>query len=518
MQRGRSPRITAGSVGLLLWACSSADPRSEPPGSAGQGGRGGGEVSTEPPPRPESVAGGASVTGEGTATPIGIDGTPNAGGSSVMPVDGGADPVNDAGADPVPAIGVADASVNSGNGPQDPLVVRLDALSSRLKPLAERTFAFWFEHGPDAALGGFHATLDRAGSAIAPVNKGLVQQARHLWSLCTWYERRERRAEIAALARSQYTFLTQSFLDAADGAFVLSVSPDGGRVVDARKQLYAESFALYALSTYGRVFDVPEATGLALERFASIDASRHDARFGGYDQRGDPGFLSAGAEKDTNTHLHLMEAFSALYEATGDARVGARLDELAGLVAGTLRQRTGYVHAEFTLDWTPFGTPRVSYGHDLETAWLLVEAARVLGRPSDPELRAAALAIVEHSATRGIDLERGGYFESGIPQGAATDLDKIWWVQLEALAGLWWAYELSGDTLALDRLEQTTGWLETTEDLPSGEWFASTNPDGSAAGGADYKGDEWKESYHSVRALVFVQDWVEAERARLAPR
>jgi mannobiose 2-epimerase len=518
MQGGRSSRIAIGSVGLLLWACSSSGPRSVPADTAGEGGgSGGGEVLSEPPPPPENGAGGASVggaSGEGTPTPVGIDGAPNASGSGIIPVDGGADPVPDAAA----STGVADASANVGNGPLDPLVARLDALSSRLTALAERTFAFWLEHGPDKALGGFYATLDRAGSPIGPANKGLVQQARHLWSLCTWYERREQRAEIAALARSQYTFLTQSFLDAADGAFVLSVSPDGGQVVDARKQLYAESFALYALATYGRVFDVPEATGLALERFASIDASRHDATFGGYDQRGDPGFLSAGAEKDTNTHLHLMEAFSALYEATGDARVGARLDELAGLIAGTLRQRTNYVHAEFTIDWTPFGTPRVSYGHDLETAWLLVEAARVLGRPSDPELRAAALAIVEHSATRGIDVERGGYFESGIPQGAATDLDKIWWVQLEALAGLWWDYELSGDTVALDRLEQTTSWLEATEDLPSGEWFASTNPDGSAAGGADYKGDEWKESYHSVRALVFVQDWVDAERARLAPR
>jgi mannobiose 2-epimerase len=282
--------------------------------------------------------------------------------------------------------------------------------------------------------------------------------------------------------------------------------------------MFAESFALYALSTYGRVFDVPEAIGLALERFASIDASRHDATFGGYDQRADPGFLTAGAEKDTNTHLHLMEAFAALYEATGDARVGARLDELAGLIAGTLRQTSGYVHAEFTLDWAPFGTPRVSYGHDLETAWLLVEAVRVLGRPVDPRLRAAALAIAEHSASRGFDPARGGYFESGVPEGAATDLDKIWWVQFEALSGLWWTYELGGDAVALDRLEQTVRWLEVTEDVPSGEWFASTNPDGSATGGADYKGDEWKESYHEIRALVFVQDWVDAERARLAAR
>jgi mannobiose 2-epimerase len=402
----------------------------------------------------------------------------------------------------------ADASVT----PPDPLVARLDALSARLAPLASRAFAFWVEHGPDATFGGYHGTLDRAGNPIAPENKGLVQQARQLWTLSTWYERRDPSPELRALAERQYDFLAQHFVDDADGAFVLTLSRDGQQVMDGRKQMYAESFALYALATYGRVFAEPEAIELALSRFQSIDVSRHDAVFGGYDQRGDPGFKSPGAEKDTNTHLHLMEAFTALYEATGDALVGARLAELTELIAGTLRQEANYVHSEFLLDWRPFGVSAVSYGHDLETAWLLVEAARVLGRSDDAQLGAAAVAIAEHSASRGFDPTRGGYFELGVPGGAVTDFDKVWWVQFEALAGLWWAYQLGGNAIQLDRLEQTVAWIEAAEDRPIGEWFAITNPDGSAAG-SDNKGDEYKESYHPVRALLFVQDWIDAERA-----
>ena len=52
--------------------------------------------------------------------------------------------------------------------------------------------------------------------------------------------------------------------------------------------------------------------------------------------------------------------------------------------------------------------------------------------------------------------------------------------------------------------------MEFAEDKPAGEWFATTNPDGTASG-ADYKSDEWKEGYHSVRSLVFLQDWIDAE-------
>jgi mannobiose 2-epimerase len=402
----------------------------------------------------------------------------------------------------------------------DPALERLVALSARLAPLAERTVRFWLTHGPDAVSGGFHGTLDRQGNPIAPEDKGLIQQARHLWMLSTWYERRDASPALRERAEQQLSFLRQSFVDTADGAFVYKVSRDGRRVVDGRKQLFAESYALYALATYGRVFQDAAATALALARFESIDATRHDGINGGYDQRSDPGTLTAGAAKDTNTHLHLLEAFTPLYEATRDARVAARLNELIDLFATRLLQPNDYVHAEFALDWAPVGAPRVSYGHDLETAWLLLEAARVVGRSSDTTVVAAVVAIAAHSAERGFDAQRGGYFESGVPGGAATDLDKIWWVQFEALEGLWWAHMLSGEARQLERLERTLDWVEFTEDKPSGEWFATTNPDGSASG-ADYKGDEWKASYHSVRSLVYLQDWIDAERAarrRAGPR
>jgi mannobiose 2-epimerase len=419
---------------------------------------------------------------------------------------------SDAGSELLPDA-TALPGVDAGNlpAPLDPVLERrLSQLSNRLAVLAARTSTFWFEHGPDPLLGGFHGTLDRQGNPIAPDDKGLIQQTRHLWMLSTWLERRGATPALSALARQQYAFVRDSFVDAADGAFVYKVSRDGSRVVDVRKQMFAESYAIYALSTYGRVLGEPEATSLALARFASIDGSRHDAQNGGYDQRSDPGTLSAGAAKDANTHLHLMEAFTALYEATADARVGQRLSELVDLFAQRLRQPDGYVHAEFSLTWAPVGTPRISYGHDLETAWLLLEAARVLGRASEPGVRAAALDIAATSAGPGFDPQLGGYFETGPVGGAASDRDKVWWVQFEALEGLWWAYELSADPLYLDRLERTLDWIESTEDLPTGEWLAVSNADGSPSG-VDYKSDEWKASYHTVRALVFLQDWIDAE-------
>src|SRR5690606_28204091 len=123
------------------------------------------------------------------------------------------------------------------------------------------------------------SSLDRQGRAIEPTDKGLIQQARHLWSLSAWYERREQSDYIKKLADSSFEFLLGNMLD-VDGEFYYKVSRTG-EVIDRKKQIYAESFAIYALSEYSRVFSNPQARELALNCFRSLDARTHDELFGG---------------------------------------------------------------------------------------------------------------------------------------------------------------------------------------------------------------------------------------------
>ena len=318
-----SPGFGAACVVLGFWACSpeqgeNADqlPSEGVGGGGSSGSAEGGDAGRGGGAGDPVAVGGASSRGDAGDGELGVGNAPGLVDAAASP---GWDAGVDHGSDAAAPTGSEDAGRDAGghagyvdSGPAlDPaLARRLSAFSSRLAVLADRTSTFWFEHGPDPTFGGFHGTLDRNGNPTSPDDKGLIQETRHLWSLSTWYERRGADPELAALAASTYAFIRDNFVD-TDGGFVFKVSRDGSRVVDSKKQLFAESYAIYALSTYGRVFNVPAATGLALARFESIDASRHDATFGGYDQRGDPGFLTAGAEKDTNTHLHLLEAFTA---------------------------------------------------------------------------------------------------------------------------------------------------------------------------------------------------------------
>jgi mannobiose 2-epimerase len=383
-------------------------------------------------------------------------------------------------------------------------------LRSRLDGLSTQLVGFWKTHGVDREFGGFHGTLDRAGVPKEPTDKGIVQQSRHLWTFSSWYERREPSDEIRAIADASYEFLIRHLRDPSDGEFFYKVSRDGQTVVEAKKQLYAESFAIYALATYGRVFSVQQSMQYALDCFRSIDSRSHDNDHLGYDQSDDPGWLTEGAQKETNTHIHLLEAFTALYRGTGDHMVRERLDELVTVVATKMFQsQGGYGHQEFLRDWTPFGAPMCSSGHDIETVWLLMDAATAVERAADPVVLDAAIRMGRHASDAGFDDGYGVFFEEGPPSGTPTKLAKVWWVQAEALPGLFWIERLTNEPRHLERLERTLGFIERHQrDAEFGEWYWETTSEGAVGPHGTDKGEEWKTSYHAVRATLFTSDWL----------
>lgn len=391
-------------------------------------------------------------------------------------------------------------------------VVRLRAIRTRVDALADQVFAFWKTKGPDRVNGGFFGTLDRMGTPTTPTDKGLIQQARHLWTFANWYELRGKNPEAQEIANHLYKFLP-FFYDSASRQYVWKVSEKGiVSSIEANrvKVLYVQGFAIYALATYGRVFQVAQAKAQALETYRAIDA-RHDAVNTGYNENNDWGFNALGAPKSTNTHIHLMEAFTALYQATGDTGVRARLEELVTVVTDKIFQpNPGYCHLQFGDNWQTKGQPSVSYGHDLETAWLLLDAARALGRPDDAKIVTTALAMGTHAAEWGFDMIGGGYFEDGSPGGQVTSKKKIWWAQAEALPALLSFYQLTQDSRHLDKLEKTLTWIEQRQrDTPETEWFWGIEPDGTLdKSHGTNKGEEWKASYHNSRALTLTSLWI----------
>ncbi len=288
-------------------------------------------------------------------------------------------------------------------------------------------------------------------------------------------------------------------------------------------QLYAQGFAVYALSTYALTFDVPWAATWARGIFLTLDEHRHDDEFGGYDQTEDAGWMSfvsapEGSAKCTNTHIHLLEALTPLCRAfPGDAVLASRLTELARVISTKMMQSAGHVHPFFARDFTPLGTSLVSYGHDIETSWLLMDAMRALREGGinlgdlEREVREASIKMARNALELGWD-EAGGLFDSGVPHGVAEPphvlcRDKVWWAQAEALPGIYELYRNEPTDELLDRLEKTFEFLATKSwDLEGGEYFWGVDSTGRVLGRGDHKGEMWKTPYHALRACILTAD------------
>jgi mannobiose 2-epimerase len=311
---------------------------------------------------------------------------------------------------------------------------------------------FYLPHSLDTVHGGYLETLDAEGRFYPEGGKFLVLQARQLWLFSTLAEAGIRRDQTRAAADSGYRFLQEHFLDRQHGGYISRVAREGA-AEDSRKHVYLNSFALYGLVAYYRATKDREVLEAAWQLFDALDSHAYDQQHRGYQEFFDnqwrpitdpvqSGYVGAINTKTYNTHLHLLESFTALYRVSPQPRLASRLSELLLINTRTVQ------HPEFPCnidgwarDWTMIDEPgnrKTSYGHDVECAWLVFDAARAIDMPLDP-LRGWAVSLVDYSLRFGWDQRHGGFFYTGPLGQPASDRRKEWWVQSEALVAMRWS-------------------------------------------------------------------------------
>ena len=204
-----------------------------------------------------------------------------------------------------------------------------------------------------------------------------------------------------------------------------------------------------------------------------------------------------------NTHLHLLEPFTTYSDLSEDDLVRDRLIELILVQSSAvLRKDVGACTDKYTRDWTPLLEPayaRVSYGHDIENIWLLMEACRAAALPNGP-LSDLYRQLADYALRYGFDHERGGFYEAGNFSQEADAKNKIWWVQAEGLVAMLYMYQHTGEGKYWDAFASTYDWIEGHQvDWRHGDWFASVDANGVASGG---KAHAWKTPYHNGRAVL----------------
>lgn len=395
--------------------------------------------------------------------------------------------------------------------------------------------AKWFQRAVDDRRGGFAQEFHEDWSASPGSQRSIVYQSRLTWTAAMAAERYpSQRADYLWIAEHGLSALETRMWDETDGGFYWSVDASGkpDPQYGFGKHAYGVAFGIYACSEVYRATHDGRALDLARRAFLWLDAHAHDERHGGYFEAlakdGSPILTPPGSEpkdqigtayggKSMNAHIHLLEAFTALYGVWPDPRLRNRLQEVFSIVRDKIAAPEGYLNLWFAPDWSPV-SHEDSYGHDIETAYLLAEASEALGEPDDPGTWTVARKLVDHALDYGWDAEFGGFYDEGPVGGAATRRDKIWWTQAEGLNALLLMHERYGKSTPKYWEAFLREWefiRDHQVDSHNGGWYPAVAADGAARPGLN-KSDSWTDPYHQGRALMNVSARLQALAAKPA--
>lgn len=380
--------------------------------------------------------------------------------------------------------------------------------------LTAKILPYWYDSAIDHQNGGYVLSDDAAKKASPATEKQLVTQTRMIWGFSHAHLNgfSDLKHDYLAAAAQGYRFLQAHFLDRENGGYYWTTDL-AGKPLDQRKLLYGESFVIYGLVEYYRASADKTALDQAIELYRVLQKHTHDNTNGGWFEHFERSWtpildpkaqviVELGGAKSANTHLHLMEALTELYQATHDAQVRKSLEE-ALKINSTYFYPSDPSKSSFHRqpDWQLVTAPSsagLSYGHNVEFAWLMIRAEKTLGR--EPSWRHFE-AHLNHALRYGYDHQRGGLYSRGFDDQPATDTDKIWWVQAEMLAALTDALKHQENAAyeeALDKLLQFV--LKYQANPGDGIWLDTVTAAGQPKVAA--KAHNWKANYHDVRAMV----------------
>jgi cellobiose epimerase len=387
---------------------------------------------------------------------------------------------------------------------------KLETLKAEVKDeLVSNILPFWMTKMIDSKDGGFYGRIDGSGLVYDNADKGCVLNARILWTFSSAFRVLKNPDYLKTAERSK-DYLLDNFFDKESGG-VFWLLDHKGKMKDGKKQIYAQAFAIYGLTEYYRVTNDRKSLEKAIELFRLIEKYSYDKKFDGYFEAfsREWGVLDdlrlsakdANEKKTMNTHLHVLEAYTNLYRIWKDDLLKNQLRSLIGVFTDRIVNNQTYnLNMFFDEEWND-KTDLVSYGHNIESAWLIYEAAHVLGDESvTSKVKKICLGIAE-SSKKGIMADGSMIYEKFFKSGH-LDTDRHWWVQAETVVGFLNAFSLSGKEEFLNL--SLAAWKFISDhlvDRQNGEWYWSVDNNLQPNLKED-KAGFWKCPYHNSRMCL----------------
>jgi len=387
----------------------------------------------------------------------------------------------------------------------------LERYKMELQNELNEILSWWMTRTLDEENGGFVGKIDHSNKLYPDAPKGSVLNSRILWAFSSSFSFTGNK-EYLQIAQRAFGYFVDHFIDKEFGGVYWTVDYRG-QPLDRKKQIYSLAFAVYALSEYHRCSGDEKAKEMAIEIYRDIAEHSYDPQNGGYIEafaedweESDDLRLSAkdqNEKKSMNTHLHLLEAFANLYKTWKDESLKQRIIELIQIFLDHIVDNETHHQILFFDEKWNSKSSIISYGHDVEAAWLIQEAAERVGNsPLQQQVKKISLNLAE-AAAGGIDQDGGLWYEYN-PTKKQMISQKHSWPQAEAMVGFFNAWQLTGHQKFLSHSIRSWQFIKQyILDKNLGEWYWGVNADHSPMREQEKVGI-WKCPYHNTRACMEV--------------
>lgn len=362
---------------------------------------------------------------------------------------------------------------------------------------------FW-KNLRDDEFGGYYGYMDYDLKVDKKAVKGCILNSRITWFFANAYTLLKDESLLEE-AKHGFAFMKEHCMDKENGGIFWSMKYDG-TPEDTTKHTYNQAFSIYALSSYYEATHDEEALAMAKELFHIIETKCTDEI--GYKEAFDKEFhevendkLSENgviAEKTMNTLLHVFEAYTELYRVAKLPEVKERLEWIMDTFADKVynpklhRQEVFFDRNMNTI------LDLHSYGHDIETAWLMDRGVEVLGEkkykekmtPITKDLTAEIYKVAFDGHSLANECEKG-----------VVNVHRIWWVQAETVIGFLNGWQKDPEkTEYLDAAKSEWQFIKdhVMDKRQGSEWFWEVDQSGKPYEGRPIV-EPWKCPYHNGR-------------------